>query len=59
MKKTIKSYMKRMSNSKFKSAIFLIGIVLLMYLVTGLMLNTIQASQARSNSAIIDVEEPK
>ena len=59
MKKTIKGYMKHMSSYKLKGALFLIGIVLLIYLVTGLMLNTIQASQARPNSVVIEAEEHK
>ena len=59
MRKKIKSCMKRMSSFKFKSALFLIGIVLLIYLITGLMLSTIHASQVRSNSVVIEAEEHK
>ena len=53
MKKTIKNYMKRISDFKYKSMLFIVGIILLIYLVTGLMLDTIHESQARTTSVIV------
>ncbi|MCL2767569.1 MAG: hypothetical protein FWE49_02450 [Synergistaceae bacterium] len=58
MKKTLKNFMKRISDFEFKSALFFVGIILLVYLVTGLMLGTIQEGQARSSFAVI-IQEPK
>jgi len=55
MKKTVKKFLKRASDFEFKNALFFIGIVLLIYLVAGLMLGTIQESQARPASVIVEL----
>ena len=54
MKKTIRNFLNRISDFEFKNALFFIGIVLLIYLVAGLMLGTIQESQARSASVMAE-----
>ena len=54
MKKNMKDFLKRISDFEFKNALFFVGIVLSIYLVAGCLLGTIQESQARSNSVILE-----
>ena len=56
MKENYKNYMKRMSDFKFKNVLFFTGIVLAIYLVAGLMLETIQESHARTEHVIEEIK---
>ena len=53
MKKVAKSFLKRISDFEYKNALFFVGIVLSLYLVTGCLLGTIQESQARTPSVVL------
>ena len=54
IKKIIKNFLKRTSEFEFKNALFFIGIVLLIYLVAGCLLGTINESHARPNSIVLE-----
>ncbi|MCL1876215.1 MAG: hypothetical protein FWF87_08175 [Synergistaceae bacterium] len=54
VKKIVKSFLKRTSEFEFKNALFFIGIVLLIYLVTGSLLGTIHESHARSHFVVLE-----
>jgi hypothetical protein len=54
MKIIVRNFLKRISEFEFKNALFFIGIVLSIYLVTGCMLGTIQESQARLTSVVLE-----
>jgi hypothetical protein len=54
MKKIIRNFLKRISEFEFRNALFIIGIVLSIYLVTGCLLGTIQESQARPSPIVLE-----
>ena len=53
MKKITRKFLKSISDFEYKNALFFVGIVLSLYLVTGCLLGTIQESQARTHSVVL------
>jgi len=54
MKKITGNFLKRISDFKYKNALFFVGIVLSIYLVTGCLLGTIHESQARTPPVVLE-----
>ena len=54
MKSILKKSLKRISDFEFKNALFFVGVVLSIYLVTGCLLGTIQDNQARATSVVLE-----